>query len=107
MKAALAVLFAALVLCSPAEAQDKSVRREKSAALLEEIYADAVTHVAAGVKWLARLCAPACPPDAAESAAPAGEPGALAAQPRAAACCRRGASHERAGESVAERYRGH
>ena len=36
MKAALAVLFAALVACSPAEAQDKSVRREKSAELLEE-----------------------------------------------------------------------
>ena len=44
MKAALAVLFAALVLCSPAEAQDKSVRREKSAELLEEFGLESSQH---------------------------------------------------------------
>ncbi len=44
MKAALAVLFAALVACSPAEAQDKSVRREKSAELLEEFGAGYKIH---------------------------------------------------------------
>ena len=33
-----------------------------SAELLEEIYADEVTHVAAGVKWLSWLCARASPP---------------------------------------------
>ena len=33
-----------------------------SAELLEEIYVDEVTHVAAGVKWLAWLCARDDPP---------------------------------------------
>ena len=36
MKAALAVIFVALLVCSPAEAQDKSARRKKSAELIKE-----------------------------------------------------------------------
>ena len=44
MKAALVVLFVVLAACSPAVAQDKSARREKSAELLEELGAGYKIH---------------------------------------------------------------